>query len=89
MVDVASCSVPWREKLEIVDAFELWREDGAGLRNLGTGALLNFRGGGPDGDGMAVRGHGDHKPRRAAHVRTSRTHFVLRKVRGRAKLLPP
>ena len=60
-----------------VTAFELWREDGDALRNIGTGALLNFRGDAEGGDGVAVRAHGDTKPRRAAWRRTPRTRFAL------------
>ena len=68
-----------------VSALELWREDGDGLRNLGTGALLNFRGGAdPEGDGTSVRAHGDTKPRRAAQRRTRFTHFALGNATVRA-----
>ena len=63
-----------------MSAFDLWREDGDGLRNLGTGALLNFRGEAAGGEGGAVRAHGDTKPRRAAWRRTARTRFAVRYV---------
>ena len=61
-----------------VTSLELWRDEGAsGLRNLGTGALINFRGDMPGGEGTAVRAHGDTKPRRAALHPSPRTHFEL------------
>ena len=63
-----------------VTALELWEEEGEALRNVGTGALLNFRGDAEGGDGVAVRAHGDTKPRRAARERTPRTRFVLRRA---------
>ncbi len=59
-------------------ALEQWRVDGRGIRNRATNALLNFRGGVSDGDGVSVRGHGDTKPRAAAVRPTRRTRFVLR-----------
>ena len=64
-----------------VGALELWRRDGDALRNLGTGALLNYRGGGPEGDGISVRAHGDVKPRRAAWRHTRQTHFEVVRLR--------
>ena len=72
-----------------VGPLDLWREDGAGLRNMGTGALINFRGdaAGSD-DGGAVRAHADIKcvrddgeeVRCAARAPTSRTRFELRRT---------
>ena len=62
-------------------SLELWRSEGEdGLRNLGTGALINFRGDTPGGEGVAVRCHGDTKPRRAAINPTPTTKFILRDV---------
>ena len=75
-----------------VGPFELWREDDGGLRNMGTGALVNFRGD-ADGsdDGGAVRGHADIKCARpdgaavrcAARGPTRKTRFVLRSATAR------
>jgi hypothetical protein len=66
--------------LLVVTALELWRQEGLALRNLGTGALLNFRGADIGGDGASVRGHGDTKPRTAAWRRTPRTRFVVEPI---------
>ena len=66
--------------LLVVTALELWRQEGLALRNLGTGALLNFRGADIGGDGTSVRGHGDTKPRTAAWRRTPRTRFVVEPI---------
>jgi hypothetical protein len=66
--------------LLVVIALELWRQEGLALRNLGTGALLNFRGADIGGDGTSVRGHGDTKPRTAAWRRTPRTRFVVEPI---------
>ena len=65
-----------------VGSLELWRAESVGLRNLGTGALINFRGGVADGDGVSVRAHGDTAPRKAALLPTSRTRFALRRANG-------
>ena len=67
-----------------VGALELWREDGEGLRNLGTGSLLNYRGDAAGGDGGAVRAHGDTKPRRPCRRRTPQTRFAIRRVKLRS-----
>ena len=77
----SSASAAWLE----VGAFDLWREEAGGLRNLGTGALINFRGDAVGGEGGAVRAHGDTKPRRAARLHTPRTRFVLERVASRPR----
>jgi hypothetical protein len=69
----------------LVSGLELWREEGGGLRNLGTGALLNFRGDDEGGEGIAVRAHGDTKPRRAARRPSEKTHFALKRLRAARK----
>ena len=66
----------------VVSAYELWREERDGLRNLGTGAFINFRGDAEGASGAEVRAHGDTKPRRAALHPTSHTHFVLRRAKS-------
>jgi hypothetical protein len=74
--------------LLVVTALELWRQEGFALRNLGTGALLNFRGADIGGDGTSVRGHGDTKPRTATWRRTPRTRFVVEPIPGERRRKP-
>jgi hypothetical protein len=74
--------------LLVVSALELWKQEGLALRNLGTGALLNFRGADIGGDGTSARGHGDTKPRTAAWRRTPRTRFVVEPIPGERRGKP-
>ncbi|KAL1500163.1 hypothetical protein AB1Y20_012833 [Prymnesium parvum] len=64
----------------LVGRYAQWREEGGGLRNRGSGGLLNFRG------GVAVRAHGDGAAAARPCVRHSRrTRFQLVAAEARAE----